>query len=333
MWSRSSRKGQASSLPNRPLVGPSLLCRCARNIGCCRGAADFPEHLRGVIISEAELGERIMRALILRRVALIENGTSGPVLIGPALNPDMVRLQNFLARNGCPHQTLDPDEELGRKGAGRTLRARTLGLPTCRLRPGTGTVLKNPSTTKLAHCLGMITCDAPDRTYDVAIVGAGPAGLATAVYAASEGFRCRVRLAAPGGQAGRVRASRTISAFRPASRARRSPAAPSFRRRNSAPRSRFPRGQRCTARRSRLRRSGLWHDAHGAHGRHCARRALPAARRPRSAATSRGAAYLLGVARRGAALPARGDGARRRRQFGGAGRRIPRPHSANLCMC
>ena len=47
-----------------------------------------------------------MRALILRRVALIENGTSGPVLIGPALNPDMVRLQNFLARNGYPHQTL-----------------------------------------------------------------------------------------------------------------------------------------------------------------------------------------------------------------------------------
>jgi thioredoxin reductase (NADPH) len=69
-----------------------------------------PEGLRRLIIAEAELGEKIMRAPILRRVALIENGAGGPVLIGPALNPDLVRLQNFLARNGYPHQVLDPDE-------------------------------------------------------------------------------------------------------------------------------------------------------------------------------------------------------------------------------
>jgi thioredoxin reductase (NADPH) len=66
-----------------------------------------PERLRSAIIAEAELGERIMRALILRRVALIENCAGGPVLIGPALNPDIVRLQGFLARNGYPHQVLD----------------------------------------------------------------------------------------------------------------------------------------------------------------------------------------------------------------------------------
>jgi CRP-like cAMP-binding protein len=71
-----------------------------------------PEGLRRLIIAEAELGEKIMRALILRRVALIENGAGGPVLIGPALNPDLVRLQNFLARNGYPHQVLDPDEDV-----------------------------------------------------------------------------------------------------------------------------------------------------------------------------------------------------------------------------
>ena len=70
-----------------------------------------PEGLRRLIIAEAELGEKIMRALILRRVALIENGAGGPVLIGPALNPDLVHLQNFLARNGYPHQVLDPDED------------------------------------------------------------------------------------------------------------------------------------------------------------------------------------------------------------------------------
>jgi hypothetical protein len=60
-------------------------------------------------------GERIMRALILRRVALIENCAGGPVLIGPALNPDMVRLQGFLARNGYPHQVLDPAEDADAK--------------------------------------------------------------------------------------------------------------------------------------------------------------------------------------------------------------------------
>ncbi len=69
------------------------------------------EQLRSLIVAEAELGEKIMRALILRRVALIENGAGGPILIGPAWNPDMVRLQGFLARNGYPHQALDPAED------------------------------------------------------------------------------------------------------------------------------------------------------------------------------------------------------------------------------
>jgi thioredoxin reductase (NADPH) len=160
-----------------------------------------PERLRGVIIAEAELGEKIMRALILRRVALIENGTSGPVLIGPALNPDMVRLQNFLARNGYPHQTLDPDEDADARALVERYAPEPSELPLAVC--SDGTVLKNPSATKLAHCLGMVTCDSPDRTYDVAIVGAGPAGLATAVYAASEGLSVIVfDASAFGGQAG-----------------------------------------------------------------------------------------------------------------------------------
>lgn len=160
-----------------------------------------PDRLRGVIIAEAELGEKIMRALILRRVALIENGTSGPVLIGPALNSDMVRLQNFLARNGYPHQTLDPDEDTDAQVLVERYATEPSELPLAVC--SDGTVLKNPSTTKLAHYLGMVTCDAPDRTYDVAIVGAGPAGLATAVYAASEGLSVIVFDAnAFGGQAG-----------------------------------------------------------------------------------------------------------------------------------
>src|SRR4030088_3674416 len=65
-----------------------------------------PKRLRALLVAEADLGERIMRALILRRVSLIQGGVGGPVLIGPL--GDMARLQNFLARNGQPHHLLDP---------------------------------------------------------------------------------------------------------------------------------------------------------------------------------------------------------------------------------
>ncbi len=160
-----------------------------------------PERLRRLIITEAEIGERIMRALILRRVALIENGAGGPVLIGPALSPDMVRLQGFLARNGYPHQVLDPAGDADARALVERYAPDPPDLPLAVC--ADGTVLKNPGTAELARCLGMVGHDAPDRTYDLAIVGAGPAGLATAVYAASEGLSVIVfDAAAFGGQAG-----------------------------------------------------------------------------------------------------------------------------------
>jgi thioredoxin reductase (NADPH) len=70
-----------------------------------------PENLRALMIEEPELGERIMHALILRRVALIEAGAGGPVLIGAENSPDVIRLQGFLARNAYPHQLLDPTQD------------------------------------------------------------------------------------------------------------------------------------------------------------------------------------------------------------------------------
>jgi thioredoxin reductase (NADPH) len=158
-------------------------------------------NLRALLIAEAELGEKIMRALILRRVVLIETGAGGPVLIGPATSPDVIRLQGFLARNGYPHQLIDPEEDEDAK----TLIARYVSKPSdlplaiC----SNGTILKCPSEAELARQLGMLRIDHPDRTFDVAIVGAGPAGLATAVYAASEGLSVIVFDArAFGGQAG-----------------------------------------------------------------------------------------------------------------------------------
>ena len=160
-----------------------------------------PEDLRAVIIEEPELGERIMRALILRRVILIESGAGGPVLIGPESTPDVVRLQGFLARNAYPHQVLDPtrDHEAAELVKQYAPNPADLPLAVC----PKGTILKNPSESDLARALGMVPIDKEDRTYEVAIVGAGPAGLSTAVYAASEGLSVIVfEGRAFGGQAG-----------------------------------------------------------------------------------------------------------------------------------
>jgi thioredoxin reductase (NADPH) len=70
------------------------------------------ENLRALMIQEPELGERIMRAPILRRVALVETGAGGPVLIGAESSPDVIRLQGFPARNAYPHQLLDPTHRI-----------------------------------------------------------------------------------------------------------------------------------------------------------------------------------------------------------------------------
>src|SRR3954468_15765857 len=159
------------------------------------------ENLRVVMIKEPEVGERIMQALILRRVALVEAGAGGPVLIGPASSPDVIRLQGFLARNAYPHQLLDPaqDDDAAKLVEQYAPNPADLPLAVC----PKGSILKNPTETELARALEMVPIDERDRTYDVAIVGAGPAGLSTAVYAASEGLSVIAFDArAFGGQAG-----------------------------------------------------------------------------------------------------------------------------------
>jgi len=160
-----------------------------------------PERLRALLIAEAELGERIMRALILRRVGLLEIGAGGPIIVGRAENGDVLRLQGFLRRNGHPHQLLNPDADDEAKALIERFRVDPAELPIV-LCPG-GQMLRNPSERELARCLGMIRPIDPERVYDVAVVGAGPAGLATAVYAASEGLSVLVLDSrAFGGQAG-----------------------------------------------------------------------------------------------------------------------------------
>ena len=160
-----------------------------------------PAGLRGLVIAEAELGERIMRALILRRVGLIEAGAGGPVLIGPAGHPGLMRLQNFLTRNAIPHRVLDPAVEHDADALLACVKPSPEDLPIV-LCPS-GKTLRNPSEREVAIGVGLLPQLDPERRYDVAVVGAGPAGLATAVYAASEGLSVAVlESRAFGGQAG-----------------------------------------------------------------------------------------------------------------------------------
>jgi thioredoxin reductase (NADPH) len=160
-----------------------------------------PERLRALMIAEAELGERIMRALILRRVAILQAAVAGPIILGRAENGDVLRLEGFLRRNGHPHKLLNPETDAPAKVLIERFHVDPGQLPIV-LCPS-GQLLRNPSEDELARCLGLVRPIDPERLYDVVVVGAGPAGLATAVYAASEGLSvvvldCR----SFGGQAG-----------------------------------------------------------------------------------------------------------------------------------
>ena len=160
-----------------------------------------PDKLRALLVAEADLGERIMRALILRRVALIQGHAGGPVLIGPSNSTTVAQLQNFLTRNSFPHHLLDPERD---RDAAEII-ARYSPSPSDWPLVVTidGTVLRNPTENEIARALGMIGGPRGNKIYDAAIVGCGPAGLATAVYAASEGLSVAVLDSrAYGGQAG-----------------------------------------------------------------------------------------------------------------------------------
>jgi thioredoxin reductase (NADPH) len=159
-----------------------------------------PERLRALLIGEAELGERVMRALILRRVGLLETGAGGPVIVGLLQNGDVLRLEGFLRRNGHPYQRLT-ETDADAKALIERFHVDTGQLPIV-LCPG-GQLLRNPTEPELARCIGLLGPIDANRLYDVIVVGAGPAGLATAVYAGSEGLSVLVLdCRAFGGQAG-----------------------------------------------------------------------------------------------------------------------------------
>src|SRR6185369_14406446 len=157
--------------------------------------------LREVLVAEAELGERIMRALILRRVGLLESGITGPVIVGRGDDVDVLRLSGFLRRNGHPYHAVDPAIDSCGKTWLEQFHIQDSQLPVV-ICPN-GDMLSNPSDLEVASCIGLVQAIDATKVYDVAIVGAGPAGLAAAVYGASEGLATIVLDSrAFGGQAG-----------------------------------------------------------------------------------------------------------------------------------
>jgi len=192
--------GQLTGEVNQLSGRPSMAAGRAGTEGCTALPFDAA-HLRALMVGSADVGEVIMRALILRRVGLIEEGGAGSILIGAPGSGEIVRIQGFLTRSGYPNLVLDAstDEE------SRALIERIGVLPDelpLMVCPN-GTILKRPTDAEVALCLGMVPDLDPQALYDVAIVGAGPAGLAAAVYAASEGLSVIVlEERATGGQAG-----------------------------------------------------------------------------------------------------------------------------------
>jgi len=159
------------------------------------------EHLLPLVQTDVELGDILLRTFVLRRVQLIANDISDVVVLGSTHCSGTLRIREFLTRNGHPHTTIDLDKDPNVQELLDRFQVKAGDVPVVIYRGET--VLRNPTVSQIALALGYNESIDQTTLRDVVIVGAGPAGLAAAVYAASEGLNVLVVEAeAPGGQAG-----------------------------------------------------------------------------------------------------------------------------------
>jgi len=156
--------------------------------------------LRRVLATQPHLGDTILSAFMARRTALLSGATTAIRVVGSRYSPELLPVREFLARSRIPHEWLDPDNDDAVDRLLREVGVTPAELPVVII---SGTVLRRPTPGALAEYLGLTVGNLPDRCFDLVIVGGGPAGLAAAVYGASEGLRTLgVDMVAPGGQAG-----------------------------------------------------------------------------------------------------------------------------------
>jgi thioredoxin reductase (NADPH) len=187
--------GEVNALSGRAAVLQISVTRSGDVIELDRGA------LLRLVQTDAEIGEIIMRAFILRRVGLVSSGIGDVVLIGSAYSAGTLRLKEFLMRNGHPYSYVDLEHnaEVEQLMTVFSIAAADVPVVICRGK----TVLRNPSNRDVAKCLGVNECVDERRVRDLVVIGAGPSGLASAVYGASEGLDVLlIETNAPGGQAG-----------------------------------------------------------------------------------------------------------------------------------
>jgi thioredoxin reductase (NADPH) len=187
--------GEMGTLAGRAAVAT------ARVVDDCELIVIDEDSLRTLVISEAALSETIMRAYILRRVAYMQDQTGGVVVFGARHSRATLMLRHFLSRNGQPAAYFDLDQH--EETAALMERFGVVAADIPAVVTLSGEVLRQPTLRQLADSIGLSPDNIDGRTFDLVVVGAGPAGLAAAVYAASEGLSVAVLDAkAPGGQAG-----------------------------------------------------------------------------------------------------------------------------------
>src|SRR5437899_2012628 len=156
--------------------------------------------LQHVIAANPGLGDTILAAFLARRSVLLSGASAAIRVVGSRFSPESLRVREFLARNSIPHEWLDPDRDAIVERLLREFAVTPGELP---IVIASGSVLRHPTPGVLAQYLGLTIDSLPERCFDLVVVGAGPAGLAAAVYGASEGLRTLVvEMAAVGGQAG-----------------------------------------------------------------------------------------------------------------------------------